>query len=247
MGTSSSRSSPSGDYWSSAKRRTSGFISQTTSPKSSLSGVIGSYLAASGGGKQTKSYESSAGGGAISHATLAGQKLGGFFTDVANNGLSEALRRRGLDHLIGKNSSEVLAGILDEFEGDGSELTESIIRAAEIDTLYSLINLDNEEYEELEDEWDKTVDSDKLIEILETFLGNVIFQQWASDMADKIEKNAISVNLLSEKEDEIKNFIMENIRFELKRIDPLTVNWQSSEGKEIISSCLKTAIELMEE
>jgi hypothetical protein len=258
MGTSSIRSAPSGNSWSSAKRRASGLAAGGDSPSFSPAGVMGAYFKATagqggggvggfvGGGAPSGGIKAKTGSGnnAISRSRAAAQGIGGFFTDVATHGLNEALKRIGLDHLIGRNPVDVVAGLIDEFSGDGAEISDAVVRSAEIDTMAELID-SVEEYQDLENKWNENLNGDRIIEILETFLSNVIFQEWVSVMANKLESKAISADELVSSEAGIREFIRANVHFELGRIDALSVNWQGAQGKKLIDDCLETAIELM--
>lgn len=249
MGTSSRRSAPSSGNWRNAKRHATGFVSMGTSSASyTPSSAMESYIQASGGGSSLiGGIGRGSGGSAVSQATGAAQAFGGFLSDVSNYGLDVALRNKGLQELIGKPPGEVIAGVLDALSGNGASLSDAILRAAEAETLGKIFDDEVENYDELQETWESSLNGQELLEILEEFLSNVIFKQWVSDMADNLENNAVSAESLYEKENEIKDFIRGQVSFELGRIDALEVDWEGEEGREFISTCLKSAIELMEE
>jgi hypothetical protein len=256
MGTSSRRSAPSSSSWRKAKRHASGLVSTGSSsasitPKSAIS----SYLNASGGGSALIGGVGGGGSGgrrtsgttAIGRAGAAAQVIGSFLGDVATEGLDSALQNQGLGDLIGKSPEVVITGIVDALSGNGATLSDAILRAAHIETLGDVFDETITDYDSLRDNWEAALDAERLLQILEEFLSNVIFQQWVSDMAENLENNAVSADILADREKEVKDFIKGLVSFELGGVDALKVDWQGEEGANFISECLKAAIELMEE
>lgn len=257
MGTSSRRSAPRSPNWRKAKRHASGLVSTGSSsasitPKSAIS----SYLNASGGGSALIGGVGGGGGSggrrtsgttAVSRAGGAAQVLGSFLGDVATEGLDSALQKQGLGDLIGKSPEVVIAGIVDALSGNGATLSDAILRTAHIETLSDFFDESMIDYDSLRDNWEDALDAERLLQILEDFLSNVIFQQWISDMAENLENNAVSADILADREKEVKDFIKGQVSFELGGVDALKVDWQGEEGANFISECLKAAIELMEE
>lgn len=243
MGTSSARTAPSGGAWTKAKTRSSRFAGSSGSPRD-VPGVVGSYLAAvsSPGGTAGRAALS---GRAIAACAGPARALAGFFSDVATRGLDEALAVRGLGHLVGRSPFEVVAGLVDALVGDGSELSDAIVRAAEVETLSELVSQLGDEYAELQASWDRNLNEEEVRSVLGTFLSNVIFTQWASDMADRLERQAVSEDQLSLREAAIREFIEEHVRFELGRIAALSVDWGGQQGIAAIDGVLQTAIGLM--
>jgi hypothetical protein len=139
----------------------------------------------------------------------------------------------------------VVAGLVDALVGDGSELSDAIVRAAEVETLSELVSQLGDEYAELQASWDRNLNEEEVRSVLGTFLSNVIFTQWASDMADRLERQAVSEDQLSLREAAIREFIEEHVRFELGRIAALSVDWGGQQGIAAIDGVLQTAIGLM--
>lgn len=256
MGTSNRRIAPKSKEWSKAKRQATGLVSTGTSSSTyNPSSAIGSYLSAvggspalvGGGGGGGGGGKKSRGGSAISRSVSSAQTLGSFLRDVSIHGLDEALRRRGIHDLIGKPPSEVMAGLVDKLSDSGASLSGAIIRAAEAETLGEMFDESIDTYESLRDNWESSIDGGQLLTILVTFLANVVFQQWVSDMSEKLENGVFSADAFLGKEATVKEFVKSQISFELGRIDPLELDWQGQDGYDLIRETLKSAIELMEE
>lgn len=253
MGTSSRRSAPTTGNWRRAKRLATGLVSTGSSSASCTpKAAISSYVYASGGG--TVLIGGGGGGGrktsgktAVARASGAAQVLGSFLSDVATKGLDTALQNQGLGDLVGKSPEEIITGIVDALSGNGASLSDAILRAAQIETLGEFFDESITDYDSLRDNWEAALDAEQLLEVLEEFLSNVIFQQWVSDMAENLENNAVSAEMLADREKEVKDFIKGQVSFELGGVDALKVDWQGEEGANFISECLKAAIELMEE
>jgi hypothetical protein len=264
MGTSSRRTAPKSKNWTDAKKQATGLVT-SGSNRYTPSTVMRSYIHALGGSAGLFGGGGGGGGGslgggsgkkisagqtgkrsAISKATRPAQDIGSFFRDIADKGLDEALKTRKLNRLIGRPSSEVLAGILDDIGGNGASLPEAILRAAEAEVLGEIFDESLADYEELRNNLEKEMDGKYLINILESFLVAVIYKQWVSDLSDKLESGTLSADILSQKEIAVKDFIKGKLTFELTRVDPLKIDWSGEEGKTLIDDCLKAAIEFME-
>lgn len=255
MGTSNRRTAPKTKEWSKAKRQATGLMS-TGSSNSAFgpSSAIGSYINAIGGSSSLIDGGGGGGGGrktskssAIGRSVSSAQALGAFLRDVSTQGLDETLKSRGLQELIGKKPEEVIAGIIDTLSDRGATLSEAILRAAEADTLGEIVDDSISTYEELRENWENSISGDQLISLLKSFLANVVFQQWATDMSEKLENGAYSADAFEEKENMVKEFIKSHISFELDRTNPVDIDWQGQEGHDLIQKCLKSAIDLMEE
>ena len=244
MGTSSSRSAPAGGNWTPAKRSVSRYVNQRGTGSVTPGGLIGTYVRALGGAREAVRGTGRIGGKTtFSHATSVGQKLGAFLAGVATDGLDQTLSDWGLADLIGKSPYEVVSGLVDALAGPGGPLDEAVARAALTETIADILDENNTEYEQLREEWDGRIDDAEIPEILEIFLVEAIYQQYLSNLAERIESNAISADEAFERESEIRGFIEEMVRFEFVIHNPLNiVDWFGAECRELIQRNLEAAL-----
>jgi hypothetical protein len=248
MGTSSSRSAPRGGGWTKAK----GAASRFASGAALASDVASAYVEALGGSSKASRGTGGGGGGggtrgAFSSAKKTARSLGLFLGRVASQGLDQTLRDFGLGDLVGRSASEVISGIVDALVGPGASLDEAVARVALVEVMGELYDEGNIAYESLIDSWETGVDRDRCVELFELFLVEAIYQKMLSDLADRIEEHSDSVAMTRARELELRDYIKEMVRFDLRQNDPLQIDWQGQEGEELIVRNLETVLAQLEE
>lgn len=247
MGTSSSRTAPRGGGWTRAK----GTASRFASGAALSSDVASAYVGALGGSSRASRGGGGGGGGgargAFSSAKKTARSLGSFLGGVASRGLDQTLRDFGLGDLIGRSASEVISGIVDALVGPGTSLDEAVARVALVEVMGELYDERNVAYENLVDSWESGIDRDRCVELLELFLVEAIYQKILSDLADRIEEHSDSVAMTRARELELRDYIEEMVRFDLRQKDPVQVDWQGQEGDELITRNLEAALVQLEE
>lgn len=239
MGTSSSRTAPKDRGWRRVKNIMSRYTTQKGTGTAKPINVYRAYVNAVGG---TRGFSSSSKTG-----IQTAQRLADFLGNISSLGFTETLKKVGLDDLIGKNAIEVLSGIIDKLSGPGKLLEDAIARSALIEVLAELFEKENEEYEVIEEDLTVSVDSQKLVELLELFIAEYIYQRLLSDLIERIENKAMSSNEVKKREEELKEFIIKLIKFDLKEKDPLKIDWLGDEGKKIIEKNIEAISEQLEE
>ncbi len=132
MGTSASYSAP--PSWGPMKSRVTRLASDGALTPNQAADLL-SQLVGGNGGAAGMSRGAGGGGrsGRVAHggpARAVAGRLGKFIADVRSVGLDEALRRTGLDDLVGRPVGEILNGLIDHLGGPASTLDDVDARAA---------------------------------------------------------------------------------------------------------------------
>jgi hypothetical protein len=227
MGTSSSYKSPTGGGWTRAKSRMTRFArsSNDVEPRS----VVSNYIHALGGSK-----------GAVASAVggqKVGQKFAGLITDVISAGLSTAFDERGISHLLGLDSESALYGIVDYLSGPTVSLEENVARSAIEEVMEDLLE---------ECDWDMSqlggvLNESVLVDLLEKFITEYVCLRLQSELCDRYDRGDITSQRAKDCELELKEFIEETIKLEFAQKDPLTIDWDGSEGANFIKELLDDA------
>lgn len=134
MGTSADNRGGSGGAWTPLKRATTNYAKSAASggggDRAAAAKVLGKHVAVLGGAT------SAANGARVGRSTLA--SLGGFLASVGSTDLGTALRRMGLEHLVGQDRFDVLDELVTAIGGSGSDLDSQAARDAECDVLEAL-------------------------------------------------------------------------------------------------------------
>lgn len=239
MGTSSSRSAPSGRKWRKVKTTLSRYTTQKGTGAIGPGNIYHAYVTAAGG---TKGFSSSSKSG-----IRTAQRLANFLGNISTLGFAEALEKEGLADLKGKNATEVLTGIIDKLAGSGKLLDQTIARSALLEVLAELFEKEGDEYGELEKDLTASIDSEKLVELIQLFIAEYIYQRLLNDLVDRIEDKAIDANEVKNREKELKEFIIRLVSFDLNNKDPLKIDWLGKEGKSLIERNIKASLEQLEE
>lgn len=130
MGTSASYSAP--PSWGPLKAEVTRIAGAGVPTPEQIAGVLSTFVGGNGGASGL-ARGSGGGAGRIARggpARAVAGRLGAFVSDVRSVGLSEALRRAGLEDLIGKPVGEILNGLLDRLGGSASTLDDVDARTA---------------------------------------------------------------------------------------------------------------------
>lgn len=126
-------------------------------------------------------------------------------------------------------------------------MDEAVARVALVEVMGELYDEGNVAYENLVDSWDSGIDRDRCVELLELFLVEGIYQKMLSDLVDRIEEHSGSVAMTRARELELRDYIKEMVRFDLRQNDPVQVDWQGQEGGELVTRNLEAALAQLEE
>ncbi len=159
----------------------------------------------------------------------AGGNYLGFFGDVARGGLEKTLRDYDLADCIGKSTEEVFAKIVNKIAPSGATNDEAIARTAVImafDKLCEKLIESGQDVTAL-DQLDEETLKDTVIE----FVSAYIFKKWVYEAGLALERNDLSEADAIELENEMKDFVVGEVRSSLGKMDIKTLDIAQGEGK----------------
>lgn len=235
MGTSKDYITGKGGAWTPYKHATSNFAKHGGGG-GRIERVLARYVAAMGGASAL-----AASGSQI--AVGATQGVAGFGAGLAADGLTPALERLGLGHLVGQDRYEVLNGLLEALAGDGATLEDRAVLAALCEAFEELFPDDAESYEELEV---VTLDAAGVVELIERFVGRWVYDRMLPTLAEKFA-HITDPDVVRRRDNELRERIALLARLELEDRDPLTVDWTGPEGRDILAGLVEAIYEDMED
>lgn len=159
-----------------------------------------------------------------------GASIANFLGSVGVNGFNETLKILGLSDCVGKSAEEVFVKISDRICPTGNTNEEAITRKAMLDTLSSL-------YEKFVVKDNFTLDNlqEKDLELAITeYTSFYIYHKWLYELGLAIENKQIKEVKALALEEEMKAFIFEEVRVELKGREIMKMDFTSGEGKRMI-------------
>ena len=159
-----------------------------------------------------------------------GASLGRFLGSVGTIGLNETLKLYGLSDYIGKSAEEVFAKLSEKICPLGSTNEDAIARKAILDSLSSMY---------LEYEKNGNIEFDNLQEkdlelVFAEYIGYYIYNKWLYELGLAIENKNITEKEAVVLEEEVKQFIFNEIEIEFKGKKITEIEFQSKEGQKII-------------
>lgn len=236
MGTSTSFTGLTGGGWTQAKRLATRYA-RSGGDREALTRAVGAYVAAHGGALLA------AAGAAAGQAALSA--LGSFLTDVARSGLSDALEKRGMTHLVGQDADTVLASLVDALAGPGNTREDAIARAAMTEVLGELFERLAETPEGLA-ELDR-LDRQGVTELMAMFTVEYVYLRMLEEIGDRIAAGATTPEVAQRLEIQIKDYIKEMLEMELRNIDPMSIDWGGPDGQAFRQRIFESAYALLEE
>lgn len=232
MGTSSSYSAPTSGSWPVAKRTATRFARQGGTGTVGPGQLMRAYVAALGGA-------ATAAMGAAA-AQESARRLAGFLSSVAGQGLVPTLQREGLAALAGRDTTEVLAELVDRLAGAGQTLEDAVAREAmrvvladefgEADTIAELDALCTER-----------LDAGGVVRLLERFLVEYVYQRMLEQIGDRLQNGAATVEGACRLEEDLRAFIVATVKLEFALADPLALDWDGSDAQELVQRLLENA------
>jgi len=178
MGTSRDYEPPASNAWRPDKRQLDKIPNIGSIPKPQLRGLLGNYIQGKGNGGPVAMAGSGGGGAAVSQAGLkTATHIGGFFAGISSQGLGTTLQTLGFSNLIGKSGSEIAHSLLNSLAGTGVTGDDEDGRKA-LAELWDEILGEAQTYEEVDEILGAICDEDSLSNILISFYGYYIFEQF---------------------------------------------------------------------
>lgn len=183
-----------------------------------------SYVRANGGSAR-------AAAGASAGRAMTG-RLAAFVAGVASDGVVATLVRLGLERLIGADAGTVIAALTDWLGQDGALLEEVAARDAAIQTMTDLAER-CALYEEGVDGFTR-LGADDLGAVVELSIANYLDARLQRDLIRQIERGTLSDGEAVQLMEEIRSFILADVRLTLEVSDPLAIDWQGAEGRALV-------------
>ena len=214
---------PSAQNWGRAKRSFGAAIS-SRGQQSSWQKAGRRYVRALGGSGKAA--------GSARTARRSSRALGGFLSDVANRGIGPALESLGLGRYVGQPPEIVMAAIANALAPEGSTREQAAARRAISDALKELY----EKYALPTGTLDSLskMAAQAVVDALTGAVSSFIYRRWLSDLGLKIEQKAISHSQAVKLEREVRKYVRDRTRLDLKKIDVLKLNWKSDEAKALM-------------
>jgi hypothetical protein len=214
---------PSVQNWGRAKRSFGAAISNRGRGSAWQKAGRG-YVRALGGSRKAA--------GSARAAQRSSRALGRFLADVANRGIGPALQSLGLDRYVGQSPEIVMAAIANALAPEGSTREQAAARRAISDALkelYEKYSLQTGTIDSL-----NNMTAQAVVDALTGAVSSFIYRRWLSDLGLKIEQKAISHSQAVKLEREVKKYVRDRTRLDLKKIDVLKLNWKSDEAKALM-------------
>jgi hypothetical protein len=172
------------------------------------------------------------------------RNLAGFLSDVAKRGVAETLRSRGLTDLLGGPIESVLAGIVNILAPNGATLDDVIARK----TVSAAVNALFERYE-VSGSIDRldSIDAAGIEEAIQISVSEFIFQRWMLELGKRIEEFAINAHDAYKMEREVRSYVSEATKLDLKGQDVTNMDWTSRESQRLIDNIFEEAYGFLED
>jgi hypothetical protein len=168
----------------------------------------------------------------------------GFFSDVANRGIGDALRSIGLGNVLGQPVETVLAAIVNALAPDGATFAEIAARRTVDEALVSVFERFGVEEGGIEKL--NAMDATGVQEIFHVSVAEFIFQRWMLDLGKRIEERAMTAREARKLELEVKAYVAEAAKLDLGSRNVLTTDWKSREAQEVIENIYQEAYRFLE-
>lgn len=155
------------------------------------------------------------------------------FSEIVNNGLSSWLKSKGVDSLIGKSCKDILDLIKGFIDYDISGLDDTAANEALEHVMEIIEDRAGNDPSQLEKALTNAMNSDEIKEIMDEFFGMYIYCHLSQDFSEKLEYERGTETMLQTMS-EIKEQILEDVRFGVLKRPAEQIDWTSPESKSFI-------------
>lgn len=204
--------------------------------------LVRDHISYNGGSSGVASGRGQLGSGGT--ARQIARSLGGLVRQVGEVGLAEALRRNGLQELVGKTAQETLLGIMSLCGGaDGSidavdtrnalsrtmdELCENATTAAEVEAILGHLT-----------------DGLRMVDLLMTFFGNYLYEQFCRVFFGQLIQKHGELRAESFLGD-ILDYIESSLRNHTLGIDATGIDWFGTDGDRLAARIMQDTLAIFE-
>lgn len=171
-------------------------------------------------GRALSGYVSRSTGGASGAALRMGSskttsaKLANFLSVASGHGTHEALRQFNLSHLVGRNLSDVLTGLMDVVCPEGGSVDEGIARDAFVETIDSL-------GKDVDISFD-AISQEQLQAIFEIYLCKTIEARICNDIGNRSIEIASDINVIQQVQKQLFDFIKTSVSMAVDSIGSIS-------------------------
>lgn len=172
------------------------------------------------------------------------RNFAGFVSQVANVGLTEALRLNDLGDLVGRPTSELLLGIVNRCGGTNGSIDAADARSALARLMEDLLQ-QAETPEEVEEVLTENAIGSALTHLLMNFFGYYVYEQFCRVFFEHLVKK-LGEQRAEALLREILEFIHAAVRNTTLDMDVTEIEWFGAEGARISSSIMQLTMEIFE-
>ena len=234
MGTSTNYTAPGS--WGPLKREVTIAAKEGGATPVAASRILAHFIRANGGVARMSRGSGGTIGGSAGRAVA--QRLGGFVTAVGEVGLTEALRREGLAHLVGRPTREVLAALLDHLGDPASTIDD-------VDARTALARLEQELLKDAQtpDDIERILQerAGNLDLLLRDYFGLYLFEQFCRVFFERlVQKRGESTALAFL--DDVKEFIEATLANRVGHRAIEKISWVGQEGARLCTDIMQTTL-----
>jgi hypothetical protein len=217
MGTSGDFPGGRGPEWRDLRRATTDYAK--TGGDTLAQRVLGRFVSALGGATAAT---------AASGATIgSAQRLADVAAALGDGGLSDALERAGLGHLVGQSRWEVLGALVEEVAGAAAGLEDAAIQSACVRVFDELFP-DQDTWEELAA---VRLDEGQVVAIIERFVAECVFGRLAQAVDARLA--ARDPHERERRNRELQGLVAQLVALRLDGRGVLEVDWRGAEGRQM--------------
>ncbi|KYF76577.1 hypothetical protein BE11_47615 [Sorangium cellulosum] len=182
-----------------------------------------------------------------SGAARAGRKatasLAGFLSGIATGGVGAALERAGLAQFVGRDQAAVFAAITNALAPAGASTEEAAARhatAAVVEELYERFSVETNGLERL-----NAMNADDVRDAIESSIAKYIYFRWLGELCQRVEDKSVSGAQAERLEREMKAYVRDIVRLDLKAVDVLKLDWSGMAAARLLSDLYEQAYSVL--
>lgn len=162
---------------------------------------------------------------------------------VASHGFSAAMATAGLASAVGKSADIVLSAIVNALAPSGDTRDQAIARDAVAETLENLYEryaLDDGDFTKLDQ-----MTEDDIRSVIEDSVSTYIYDRWLEELGSLIEQKAISPSQAAKMERDMRSYVKETVKLDLKGLDVLKIDWTKDIGRNLVEQIYQEAYDML--
>ena len=240
MGTSTNYDAP--PSWGPLKSQVTRLAGEIAPSPVRVAELVRDFIAQNGGAAAVARGGGTLGSGKAAQASA--RSLAGFVSLASDVGLAEALRRSGLQELIGRPVTDIILGLVDYCTGPGASIDEVDARNA-LSQLFDEILGDATDASEVEAILSGVGEGSDLAELLEKFFGNYLCEQFCRVFYERLVKKHGDDRARSFL-DEIRGFVRSALANHVVGVNVTRVDWFGDQGRRVADDIMEQTLRVFE-